>query len=63
MLSLLIMSFPWILTISFRLKQKHDGRYLAKVVWECLKQFGLDKQVTCSLNFMKIEHNLLNILF
>jgi len=29
----------------FRLTQKHDGVYLATVVANCLKQFGLEKLV------------------
>jgi hypothetical protein len=36
---------------NFRLTQKHDGVYLATVVANCLKQFGLEKLVCFLFSF------------
>ena len=54
-----ILEFIWLVSLvaqnvfclsNFRLTQKYDGVYLATVVANCLKQFGLEK-VVCFLFF------------
>lgn len=40
--------------ILFSLTQKHDGAYLAQVVADCLKRFGLDEMVLLSYLYFDI---------
>jgi len=46
------------LSAFYSLTQKHDGRYLATVTADCLKQFGLDQQVFKKIEFSKISNNV-----